>query len=482
MKGFGWIHRLAATATVVVLAAAVSIGACAESVASGREFVRVSPRDHRYFELSDGTPYIPIGLNMIAPPSRTSLDGMEAWMKDLSANGGNYIRVWLGNPFFDVEHARSGDYDEEKAKRIDEMLALAAKYHIRVKMCIESFRHFGTRGQSWSAKPLHLIENGGTAKDIADFFDGPRSRDQFKRKLEWYARRFGGNPTVFGWELWNEINAVAGGDYMAWTEVMLPALHRLFPKNLAMQSLGSFDSARVRAQYGRLATMAGNDVAQVHRYLDLGASLEVCKGPADVLAAEAVRELRAVKPDKPILLAESGAVEPSHSGPFKLYEKDKDGIILHDVLFAPFFVGAAGPGHIWHWDVYVSRMNLWPHFGRFAEVVKGLNPAAEGFEPLMLDHPRLRVYALKGKRTVLAWCRDVNNTWKTELADTQPPEAIRAASLDLRSVLDSLKGAQVRTYDPWENRWSEAKTEGGSVALPDFKRSIVIRITREPER
>jgi hypothetical protein len=38
-----------------------------------------------------------------------------------------------------------------------------------------------------------------------------------------------------------------------------------------------------------------------------------------------------------LLLAQSGAVEPSHSGPSKLYAKDKDGIILHDILFTPFF-------------------------------------------------------------------------------------------------------------------------------------------------
>ena len=42
------------------------------------------------------------------------------------------------------------------------------------------------------------------------------------------------------------------------------------------------------------------------------------------------------------------------------------GIILHDVLFAPFFAGAAGPGHCWHWNVYVDRNNLWHHFARFA--------------------------------------------------------------------------------------------------------------------
>ena len=476
------VHSVHASVAISLLLAAILTGAYGESQTAAGAFVRVSPRDHRYLELTDGQPYIPIGLNMIAPPYNSGLEGMDVWMQQLSANGGNYIRIWLGNPFFDVEHVRSGEYDEEKAKRIDGLLELAAKHHIRVKMCIESFRHFGTRTQSWSSKPLHLIANGGTAKDIADFFDGQRSREQFKRKLEWYAKRYDGNPNIFGWELWNEINAVAGGDYMAWTEVMLPELHRLFPKNLAMQSLGSFDTDTKRSGYKRLSLMSGNDVAQVHRYLDLGATLDVCKGPMDVLAAEAVREMRAFKPDRPVILAESGAVEPGHSGPFKLYEKDKDGILLHDVLFAPFFVGAAGPGHVWHWDVYVGRMNLWSQFGRFAETVKGIDPPAEGFEPLTVDHPRLRVYVLKGKQTILVWCRDSNNTWQTELADGKAPETIQGASLDVRAVLDSFKGAQVRTYDPWENRWADAKTDGAKVMLPDFKRSIVIRINRGTNR
>src|SRR5215471_7201197 len=110
--------------------------------------------------------------------------------------------------------------------------------------------------------------------------------------------------------------------------------------------------------------MPGNDIAQVHRYLDLGASLDACKGPVDVLAAEAVRELLAFQPGKPVILAESGAVEPRHSGPFKLYTADQDGVLLHDILFAPFFAGAAGPSQIWHWDAYVAKNGLWQHFRR----------------------------------------------------------------------------------------------------------------------
>jgi len=437
-------------------------------------FVRVSPRDPRYFELSDGTPYIPIGLNAVHPEAGGLAD-YDRWFRLLAENGANFCRVWLSTPFFDVEPTRSGEYDAEHAKRIAELLALARRHGIRLKLCIEHFRSLG--GQpAWSAKPMHHVSQGGPAASIADFFDGERSRAQFRRKLAWLAERFGNEPAVFGWELWNEVDCVAGGDWMAWTEVMLGELHRIFPRNLAVQSLGSFDTAAKRDRYRRHSLLPGNDVAQVHRYLDLGASLAVCHGPVDVLAADAVKELRSCEPRRPILLAESGAVERSHSGPFQLYAKDTAGILLHDVLFAPFFAGAAGPGHIWHWNVYVDKMSLWHHFGRFAEAVKGLDPPAEGFEPAELPHDQLRVYALKGRRTVLAWCRDKENTWEAELRDGTPPRRLSGLVLDLRSPLPAADKLPVRTYDPWTNQWTTGEAVTGRLALPEFSRSLVVRV------
>lgn len=449
------------------------------SYAAESAFVRVSPRDPRYLEFSDGRPYIPIGLNLIHPNTRDEqgLERVGEWMQKLSMNGGNYIRVWVSSPFWDVEHNRSGEYDETQAQRIDAMLEMARKSNIRVKMTIEHFRSIEGQGrQSWAHKPLHLVAKGGTATNIADWFAGPASRERFKQKLAWYAKRYGDQPTIYGWELWNEINAVSGGDYMAWTEVMLPELHRLFPRNMAMQSLGSYDSARVRDLYCRHSTMPGNDVAQVHRYLDLGASLEVCHGPMDVLAADAVREIANCNPKRPIILAESGAVEPRHSGPFKLYAQDKEGILLHDVLFAPFFSGAAGAGQIWHWDVYVDRNNLWWHFKRFAEAVKDIDPPAEHFQPLALNDPRFRGYALKGRRTLLLWCRDAQSTWQTELAEGRAPAELKDVTINLSPLLEKSSPRTAGIYDPWKNEGSEVALRGTTLALPPFTRSVVVRV------
>lgn len=445
-------------------------------------YVRVSPRDPRYLELSNGAPYIPNGLNMIHPggdvPAARGLAEMDRWMKALAENGGNYIRVWLSSGFWDMERQQAGVLDEERAKRVDALLALAKKHGIRVKMTIEHFREIDPTDvrQAWASKPLHHVSRGGTAKTMSDWLAGETSRAQFRRKLAWLQKRFGDQPAIFGWELWNEINAVRGGDYLDWSEAMLPELKRLFPKNLTLQSLGSFDSKWAYEPYRRLCRMRDNDIAQVHRYLDLGASLEVCHGPVDVLASDAVRELRRYAPGRPVILAESGAVEPRHTGPFMLYSKDKAGIILHDILFAPFFAGAAGAGQCWHWGEYVDRNNLWKHFRGFGDTVAGIDPPAEGFEPLMIPHPRLRIYALKGRRTALVWCRDVENTWQMELQQGRLPEELKNLVISINDVLPSARCA-VRIYDPWKGTWTDGAIEAGGVRLPTFSRSIVVRIS-----
>lgn len=438
-------------------------------------FVQVCPGDRRYFELSNGTTFVPIGLNMIAPwgsDEKQALARMDQWIKALSENRGNYIRLWLSHNFFDVEHERSGQYDAEKAKRIDAVLEMARRHNVRVKMTVEHFRHFFRDRQQWAAKPIHHVSRGGPAKDIDDFFQGEKSREQFKKKLRWYADRYGDDPVIFAWELWNEMDTVRGKGYMEWTEEMLAELQRLFTENLITQSLGSFDNASKRLRYRRVSLMRDNDYANVHRYLDLGASLDVCHGPVDVLAADAIRELQNFEPVKPIILAESGAVEPGHGGPFKLYKKDKAGIILHDILFAPFFAGAAGTGQNWHWDHYVAANNLWFQFDRFAEAIEGIDPRIEDFETAMIDHPQLRIYFLKSRHTWLAWCRDKQNTWKTELAEDKPPATISGAVIPVADVGQAL----VDFYDPWSNRWTKGTFDRDKISLPDFKRSLVVKM------
>jgi hypothetical protein len=446
-------------------------------------FVCVSPRDPRYFELTNGTAYVPIGFNLVDAPQEKEWPEVLATM---AANKVNYCRVFLDAPPWKVEKRKSGQYDADDVEVLVRFLKAAGRHGIRVKTCLEHFRDVQPQPADapppkdhWAQRPYHHRDNGGPFASMEEYLSTEQGIAQFKRKLAFYQAHCGDRPEVFAWELWNEMDCVHG-DWLAWTKRMLPEAHRLFPKNLIVQSLGSFDSPAKRdANYRPTVTLAGNDVAQVHRYLDLGCGWEICHGPIDVMLADAVRELRAMTADKPILVAETGAVKPKHTGCSELYEKDKAGMILHDVIFAPFFAGAAGPGHAWWWRQSVQQPNQWHHFARFAAAIEGIDPPAEGFEAVTIQHPRLRVYALKGKTTFLAWCRDRRNDWRTELEEGKPPEVIAEAIVDFG---DHLAGtvAAARTYDPCKDIWSSTRVESGKVALPAFQRSIVVRLASRP--
>lgn len=438
-------------------------------------FVVVSPRDRRYFELSNGSPYIPIGFNLVGPPREEEFDRLFEIMVEHKIN---YVRLWLSHQDWNTEHRGCLQFDSDRAKTLDHFLSRARESGIRVKMCLEYFRDIRAERNRWSDNVLYHKANGGRYESMHEYLFSDEGRSHFKAKLDWYADRYGDDPAVFGWELWNEMDAVRDSEWLDWTRAMLPELRRRFPRNLAMQSLGSYDHEGKRSSYKTLCLLSDNAVAQVHRYLDEGALWQICHGPVDMLASQAVRELIAFHPGKPIILTETGAVKPSHTGCSPLYAKDPDGTLLHDMLFAPFFSGAAGVGHVWWWRQALEEPNLWYHFARFTEAVKGIDPAAEHFEPVTLSNERFRLYVLNGRKTILAWCRDSQNTWQNELVLGRRPETLEDLEIDLAAYSSNARTTAVRLYDPWKNQWKDTHAESGRVRLEAFTRSIVIRMEK----
>lgn len=237
-----------------------------------------------------------------------------------------------------------GQLNEEHLSNIDYLLELALRHDLKIKLCIESFRHIRPGRNRWDTKASYHISNGGPFENAAEFIATQRGRDEYLRRLAIIRERVGDHPAVFGWELWNEMNAVDCSEIREWNEYMLPRVKRMFPKNLVMQSLGSLDRRSSFPIYEDICGMPSNEVMQVHRYLDCGAELLVCRAPMDSLCSDAVTVLRGYGQKKPLLLAEGGAVQPDHAGPSLLYPRDTVGMLLHDVIFTPFFAGQPGQG------------------------------------------------------------------------------------------------------------------------------------------
>ena len=130
----------------------------------------------------------------------------------------------------------------------------------------------------------------------------------------------------------------------------------------------------------------------------------------------------------------------------------------------------------WHWNAYVAPNNLWYHFGRFSHAIQGINPITEKFNPAKMETENFRIYLLKGIRTNLVWIRDKNNTWRSELEEGLPPDLIVNASIGVDALDINRPVRQIRIYDPWKDIWSETVIVNGRIPLPDFKRSLVLRI------
>ena len=449
-------------------------------------YIGVSRDNPAYFSFSDGSSYIPVGINMINPSDRyrenpdSAFSEIDQWMKNLSENGGNYIRVWLSNSFWDMEE-EAGKYKEEKARRIDRFIEMARKYKLRIKVTFEHFRSVTLQenDQGWATKFAYHTSKGGPLDSIRQYLTSVEGQQLFLRKIDFYQKRYGSDTLFFGLELWNEMNAMKGPEdsvFFAWNEKMLAAVKQHFPENLVMQSLGSFDSDNVRPVYKKMMFLPGNEVAQVHRYLDPGAELKVCQASMDVICSSAVEELLSYHTGKPVILAETGAVESQHAGPSRYYARDTAGILLHDILFAPFFSGSAGAGMSWHWESYVHKNNLWYHFQRFNNIIKDINPIQEGFIPSRKETDALRIYLLKGKEKNLLWLRDKMNTWESELEKGIVPQTLHGIQLNTQDLGVTGPLQKIEVYDPWKDSWTTVEKDGLNFTLPDFKRSIVVRL------
>ncbi|GAB3991835.1 hypothetical protein GCM10028807_23080 [Spirosoma daeguense] len=448
-------------------------------VAQPNAFVRVSEINPRYLAIS-GKTFIPVGPNICFARSITDGDSVlnyyDHYFGQLAKNGGNFTRIWLSTPMLEIEKEQPGQFDKNTETLIDGLVKLGEKYGIRIKFCLEHFRKItGSPAPFPSSVPFDKPVYASQISSMEDFYRTETGKQLYLNRVAFFARKYRDNPTVFGWELWNEQNSVNVKDddlLLNWTTEMLSKVKTQFPNQFVMQTLGSYDSPKQHELYKTYSALRSNEIAQAHRYLDKGATLPICQSPMDALASDAVKNLLAFAPGKPVLLSEVGAVEPNHAGPFKLYPKDTQGILLHDLLFTPFFAGAAGPGQSWHWDYYIEKNKLWWHFARFNEAIKGFDPVAENAVPYQkTEAGNLKVYGLRGKKTTLLWVRDGTSDWKSELEENRPASVVSG-----RSITPELPQPKWLTfYDPWKNKWVKG-TSGKSIKLPDFSRSIVIKL------
>lgn len=354
-----------------------------------RVVVRISPRNPRHFETSDGASFFPIGANVCWGGARGTFN-YDEWLPAYASQGANFARLWLapGWSTFGLETKEHGPgrIDQKNAWRLDYVLQLAQDKGLKLKLCIESFNVLqeGQIYSGWADSPYNKA-NGGPLERPADFWTSPEADRLFRAKLRYLVARYGAYRSVFAWEFWNEVDLVTGFDPVLaaqWHQRMGAHLREADPYDrLITTSPAKTEGVR---QIDLLSEM---EFIQAHHY----SSPDIVRTTADVTIAQ-----RRAFPGKPHYFGEIGA---DWQGPRA--EDDPGGIQIKDPMWASLAAGSSGAAMPWWWDNLIAPKNLYGHFGAVARFVKGIDFPGEAFQ-VRPARPAFRDGAPKGKFTDLA--------------------------------------------------------------------------------
>lgn len=292
-----------------------------------------------------------------------------------------------------------------------------------------------------------------------DWLESEKWQNAWLYKLNELSKRYNGDTTLFTVELWNEMNCF--GDVSEWNKKKLPEVKKMFPKHLVTNSYGSLDCEKTKVLYKNFC-WEETDFVQVHRYIDQGAPYEICNYPVEMMK-DAVTELMCF--DKPVLVAETGAVDDAHSGVFRFCSTDNRGIIFADTVYTPAFCGSCGIGNIWHWDNrYVESKNLYKMFKSVAKVFENIDFQKEIFEIKDFSDDNVYMLALCGKSTQILYIRNKKDTWQNVLRDLNETEIIKKIKLPVNA-----KNAEII------NIWDEETAYMKNNEINDLKYGVFVK-------
>jgi hypothetical protein len=448
-------------------------------------FVRISPRDRRYFEFDDGRSYFPVGANVCWAGSRGTFD-YEAWFPAYAKVGCNYARLWLSPHWTTFALERTGraaeglgmgQFDLANAWRIDRVLELAESNGLYLMLCIDSFNILRAQGAypEWDRSP-HNAVNGGPLKRPGDFWTDPTMGRLYRDKLRYLVARYGAYTHLFSWEFWNEVDIIT--DYQTdpvrnWHTQMAQVLRNLDPyKHLITTSFARTpgDSA--------IDKLPELDYVQTHNY-----------NSPDIALTLAREQQRKTAYGKPHYVGEVGA---DSGGPRA--ETDPDGLQVHDPLWVTIATGGSGAAQSWWWDNYIHPRNLYHLYMPVTRFIADIDWPAEGMQPITPQiewpvstvpqpgAPPLVAWGIAGKSTVVVWIRLEGRTWKRVCALKENIPSAGASVLVLPGL--PVGQCQAEVWDTWsgtileKQKISIPSSGQARVNLPPIERDLAVKLRR----
>jgi hypothetical protein len=453
-----------------VESAAVSLEAMPADVPG---MARRHPTDTRYFVTDRGETLYLVGAN-VCWGNAAGTFSYDAWLPKYAANGCNFFRVWLAPNWvtFAMNTGETG-FDAvslANAWRLDHMLEQAEQLGLRVMFCIDSFnilRFMKNEFGLWEKSP-YCSANGGPLAEPRDYFTNETMLRSYRNRLRYLVARYAYSPSLFAWELWNEVDIIDQYDSVtvaAWHQNMARSLRDLDPwKHLIATS---FSRSQGDPAVDGLPEM---DFVQTHHYQMRDVVGALGKDIATKAAAKS----------KPHFHGEIGIEQNAKTG-----EIDPAGAHVHDAAYASVGQLQAGVAMTWWWDSYVEPFNLYPVFGAFTRWIEGFDFVAQN--PRALDvvvasaiPNELAALGVIGKDRGLLWVHNKAYTWSKLAQDKKEPAPITGCSLRIENLPNDKW--TIETWDTQKGEVTASKTykipKSGTLRLdlPDIVHDMAFRL------
>ncbi len=365
--GKGWTARTLAVAGTKVSGQLMlngkSVGSASPASVLGTDLplggmVKVDPQAPTRFVLSNGEPFLPFGTN--TSWENEAVPDLTAYFAKLSANGGNWGRVWANhwdgkNPYMkpDGTGPKLGWMLPEALGKWDRVVAGAEKHGIRFQFVLFHHGLFSTDvNPNWDMHPWNA-KNGGFLKTPTEFFTNATAKRLTKNWLRYAVARWGHSSSIFCWELFNEVEWVEPARKGNWKLIsdwhgeMADYLRSIDPYDRMVSTSSHMDHPELWAKM---------DFISPHGY------------PPSVLGMVSGMTKDAKKPQ---FFGEFGGNE---------YVKEAEAKIVRDGIWASLLRGHSGVASYWYWD-RMEEAKIWPEMkaaseaiakGRFAVRGKGI--------------------------------------------------------------------------------------------------------------
>ncbi len=473
------------------------------------------PPGEKFFRDQNQKFIFPMGMNLgwpfdqrkwkewMIPEARVD-DDVEVYDRifaEMAKNQMNFSRIWMAPWWGGLEWNKKwpsfsglGDYSLRNAWRIEQILMAAEKHGISLILVLNGHQEFEVSSQ-WKFNPFNR-ENGGFLDSPSEVYTSPLAWNLFKQRYRYIVSRFSSYKSLFGWELWNEANAVSKDKQalINWHQQAVKFLNEIDPYH---RPVGT--SIRWRPKQ--------SDLVQGLSSLQFGGVQAYNPGAGNVrIIRSRLHDFRSM--DTIPLITEYGG-SPFGAAAGHLAQNIHDGLWVSWVLPLP-----AAPLS-WWWN-FVSAKGLMRYFKDFSQYIRGEDLSRDDWQFIMpkTNHVGIKALARIGTAQSFLWIYsdtfDVfhadaplgsqahkdymidfyskNKPANFDPFDSEDPGSlfnVSDISLELPQVLNGLYDVEV--WDTWGkgvlHSFPFSKSEKNyELALPPIQRDVAIKMIRRNKK